>query len=596
MFKKTRQSFSKKMLSALLSVWVGAFIALPAAFGMPPHPDLLKQFKEGIKPIPNFITNPQILREKGINQPDKKLELAEYIQLSEPVPGPTGNYKALALLVDFSDNTSQVTASYFDTLIFSSGSNSVRDYYYEVSYGSLTIITVNLPSSVGWSRAPQTYSYYTNGAYGLGSYPRNAQKLVEDVVDAVDSVVDFSQYDNDGDGSVDALFVIHAGQGAEYTGNPNDIWSHKWSITPRLKDGVQVSNYSMEPEYWASPGDMTLGVYCHELGHVFGLPDLYDYDNTSEGIGVWSLMASGSWNGYLGSSPAHLDAWCRTALGFATPTVITSNTPGLPITAVENQGQIYYLWDCGTPNNEYFLVENRQAIGYDSALPNFGLCIWHIDDSKSNNDKECRNHQNCNCSNHYLVALEQADGDLDLEYGINRGDGGDPYPGSTNNRTFNFASTPNSGSYVNCNSQVAITNISNSAVTMTADVEVCGQAPSYTINIDQLRTKNVTDTWDVIFTPGETIIINEAITIQGDPGELYNFAVRCLFIDSAGTPTLLGKEIYRNQSPGTYYISLQSVIPAGAALGRGTLRSASVLIQNGTVLDRGNLSSFVNIE
>ena len=90
--------------------------------------------------------------------------------------------------------------------------------------------------------------------------------MVEDAVGLADPLVDFSQYDNDADGYVDALFVIHAGPGAEYTGNANDIWSHAWvTHSEVLVDGVRVWRYSMEPEYWVHPRDMTIGVYCHEV-------------------------------------------------------------------------------------------------------------------------------------------------------------------------------------------------------------------------------------------------------------------------------------------------------------------------------------------
>jgi len=61
------------------------------------------------------------------------------------------------------------------------------------------------------------------------------KKMVEDVINAVAGSVDFSQYDNDHDGYVDALFVIHTGQGAEFTGSSSDIWSHAWTTyTPLL--------------------------------------------------------------------------------------------------------------------------------------------------------------------------------------------------------------------------------------------------------------------------------------------------------------------------------------------------------------------------
>lgn len=441
------------------------------AFAMPPHPDLMKQIENGVKPMPYFLANWGALKDKGVNRPSP---IPGKIGPSALAEGPSGNFNALVLLVDFSDKASNVSADFFDTLVFGTGSGTVRDFYSEVSYTTLTIVAVTLPSEIGWLRAPQTYAYYVNGQNGFGSYPQNAQRLVEDVVDAADSVVDFSQYDNDGDGYVDALFVVHAGPGAEYTGSNYDIWSHKWSVyTPKVKDGVTILDYSMEPEFWAIPNDMTIGVFAHELGHVFGLPDLYDVDYSSQGAGEWSLMAGGSWNGTLGDSPAHPDAWCLYQLGFAEPTVLTEDTPGLSINAVETVPEIYYAWGCGTPNSEYFLLENRQKIGYDAGLPGAGLLIWHVDESRWSNDGECRNQQNCECPTHYLVALEQADGLLELESMFGYGDAGDPFPGSTNNRAFTPSSTPNSGSYENCASQVSVTSISDSAVTMTADVNVC---------------------------------------------------------------------------------------------------------------------------
>ena len=221
-----------------------------AAF-MPPHPDLLKRVRAHQASLPDFITSPLVRAQKKIDQPNS---------LSMDL---TGQWKGLAILVDFTDNPSQVGASSFDHLIFDSGSGTVRDYYNKVSYGLLDIITVNLPSNLGWCLMPQSYAYYTNGNYGTGGYPRNAQKLAEDAVWVVNPYIDFSQYDNDGDGAVDTLFVVHAGMGAEVTGSPDDIWSHSWQThNSPLVDGVQVSSYTTEPEFWINPGDMTLGVYA----------------------------------------------------------------------------------------------------------------------------------------------------------------------------------------------------------------------------------------------------------------------------------------------------------------------------------------------
>lgn len=381
-----------------------------------------------------------------------------------------GNINILAILVDFSDKKAGTSDVFFDTLIYVNRTGTVTNYYREVSYNTLTITTVVLPSALGWKGAPQTYAYYVDGQNGFGAYPHNAQKLVEDAVDLVDPYVNFSQFDNNSDGYVDGLIVVHAGPGAEFTGSNDDIWSHKWSISPRYKDGVYVYNYSMQPEYWSSPGDMTCGVYCHELGHVFGLPDLYDTDYSSAGIGNWSLMAGGSWNGSLGNSPAHPDAWCKIQLGFVTPTVLSSDQANVSLPSIETSQTIYKLWTNGLPGTEYFLVANRQQTGYDSHIPSNGLLIWHIDETKSTNNSEWW--PGSGASSHYKVALVQADNLWQMEHNINSGNSGDPYPGSTANRLLNPASSPDSKNYGGTNTSVSVGNISNSGATMTADMAV----------------------------------------------------------------------------------------------------------------------------
>jgi len=455
-----------------------AVIILLAVFSLPadvPHPELLQKIKNGEIKTPFYLEHLAQLRERGINAPSALPDGAKPYMPQSP---PRANFNAIVILVDFSDNISQVTANQFDNLIFGTGSGTVRDYYDEVSYGNLTIVTINLPGSLGWLRAPQTYSYYVNGQNGFGSYPQNAQKLAEDAVALADPLVDFSVYDNNGDGYVDALFIIHAGPGAEFTGSNNDIWSHKWNmISPQSVDGVLAYTYSMEPEYWQTPGDMTCGVFVHEMGHsVFGLPDLYDRDYSSNGLGRWSLMAGGSWNGYLGNSPAHPDAWCRVQMGYVTPTNIQTDTSGVIIPEIENNPTIFRLWTNGTTGtSQYFLVENRQQTGYDSALPSEGLLIYHIDESvSSQNDNEW--YPGYTSYGHYLVALEQADGLWELEKDINSGNSGDPFPGSTNKRTFDLSTVPSSQDYNFNPTNVAVRNISNSLANMTADFEVTGSS------------------------------------------------------------------------------------------------------------------------
>jgi len=228
-------------------------------------------------------------------------------------------------------------------------------------------------------------------------------------------------------------------------------------------DGVKVYSYSMEPE------GGKIGVFSHELGHVFGLPDLYDYGYDSKGIGYWSLMAGGSWGGG-GTRPIHPDAWSKIQLGWVPPATVTTNMDNAQIPQVETSPTVYKLWRNGQPDKEYFLVENRQKVGFDGLLPGAGLLIWHIDDNKLNNDEQW--YPELPPANHYKVAVEPADGQWHLEKNINSGDSGDPFPCSTNNTAFNDTSTPDSKAYLTGSTKVGVVDISNSGATMTATFSV----------------------------------------------------------------------------------------------------------------------------
>ena len=220
--------------------------------------------------------------------------------------------------------------------------------------------------------------------------------------------------------------------------------------------------------------------YAHEMGHtLFGLPDLYDTDYSSNGLGNWSLMAGGSWNGPNnlnglpdGSSPAFPDAWSHSQMGYLTPIIVSTNISNQTINSVENTPEIYLLWNnlCGS---EYFLIENRQQINYDVYLPGNGLCIYHIDNSVINNNYEW--YPGNTSSGHYHIALEQADGLWNLERKQGRGDEGDPYPGSSNNLNFNNYSIPDSKNYNLNETGIEVDNISSSSLTMTADLKIESQ-------------------------------------------------------------------------------------------------------------------------
>jgi len=462
---KTARNFTR-IFGRLLS-----FMFLTSAAAMPPHPGLLNNNSDSREPNGCRTAASSIPAQPGLNAPSELFSLQK--------ANIDGTFRALAVLIEFSDKSGSVDAFKFDSLLFENRPGSVRDYYQEMSYSRLDITTINLPSSTGWVAAPQAYSYYCGGRQGVGGYPTNTQKLCEDIVDLIDPVVDFSEYDNNKNGYADAIILIHSGQGAEIYGRDSVdlIWSHKWNISPRKKDGVFIYEYTVQPEYWFQPGDMTCGVFCHELGHIFGLPDLYDRDESSYGIGNWSVMSYGSWLGpsHLGGCPAGLDAWSRIQLGFNTHINITTDTKDVSIAGITDGGPIYRLWSNGNPGCEYFLIENRRQTGYDTYLPGEGLLIWHIDETKAgafNSINDNEHYPGNSSEGNYLVALEQADGLFQMEKRLSRGNAGDPYPGSSGAAEFSSTTTPDSKAYDDDITYVAVNDISSSGTVITADIIV----------------------------------------------------------------------------------------------------------------------------
>jgi immune inhibitor A len=390
--------------------------------------------------------------------------------------------RVIVILVDFSDLPSEAgfagQPNQFDSILFSNRetdvihnpTGSMTDYYWENSYGKVLI----MGDIFGWYEMPSSYEHYVGSDDGL----TGGRELAYDAVVRAKNLggADFSDYDNNNDGFCDGVIIIHAGAGAEVSG-VYGIWSHQGSLVQPIEyDGVVVSEYTMNPEEAGSGGQLSaIGVFCHEYGHVLGLIDLYDVDYTpasSDGLGAWSLMASGNYNGNS-RIPAGLDAASRIQLGWVYPTVLSSNLYDVEIPAVEYNPVIYKLVNEGVTFGEFWLVENRQPYGFDAALPAWGLFIYHVDAAAPGNTNYLR----------YYNALEQADGNNDLALTAgNAGDGGDPWPGATNNRAFHDQSVPNShtnslGVVGERVTQIAVWDISDSDSLMYADLDVTFSRP-----------------------------------------------------------------------------------------------------------------------
>ncbi|UCG69374.1 MAG: M6 family metalloprotease domain-containing protein [Thermoplasmata archaeon] len=376
--------------------------------------------------------------------PEVEKEDRNRLHHSTRAPPTNTTWKAIAIMLNFTDEDfdSGNNISHFQQMLNGTTGNTMRTYYREVSYGQFDIEV----DVFGPFQSNRTMAYYgDNNPPGRDNANGSISNMAKEAVQLADPTVDFSPYDLDSDGTVDALFIIHAGSGEEQSSNEYDIWSHMSSAWYNTNDGVWTGPYSTEPE------DGKIGVFCHEFGHILRLPDLYDTDYSSKGIGQWGVMAGGSWNGG-GNTPAHFSAWPKIRLGWVEPRIVTSDLSlfQIEIPPVENNTVIYKIWahDPSENTDEYFLVENRQKIGYDSALPGDGILIWHIDESQSNNNDET----------HYLVDLEEADGDQELETSSGISESTDPWKNTV--MGFRNTTNPNSSSYNGSDTHVWVWNIS----------------------------------------------------------------------------------------------------------------------------------------
>lgn len=503
-------------------------VAVTSAFAVPPHPDLVEKWRaDGV--LDEQLKRLQDAHDAGICSPSEPhWQIHKPERLRSRTAAGTATVDTVwvpVILCEFPDyrhnqniyapsgatliNTSvAATPASFDSLLFSrqgdpvsNPTGSMTDFYWENSYQTVLV----RGDVLGWYTMPENYTFYEGGNNGLGG---TGAILARDAILAADDAgVDFSKYGNDNN-LVPAVIVVHAGPGAE-TGAWG-IWSHKFSVSVPSLDGVSFNIYTMNPEEQSNRVS-NMGVYAHEFGHTLGLPDLYHLGGgTGQGIGQWSLMAGGSWNGN-GARPAHMDAWCKSQSGTRFVDVIwldtISNPGGLPdgrnlyraeIPAVETTPVVYALRNQIASSSEYWLVENRQRIGFDDNLPGSGLMIYHVDFAAGTQNNSAR----------YLVDVEQADGLRQLNLAINSGDAADPWPGSSNNRNFTNGSAPNSMTNTGATSQIGVWNISSSGALMYADLDITFSRPDLKLaGPDSISFYDAPPggDGDDILEPGETI-------------------------------------------------------------------------------------------
>lgn len=365
-----------------------------------------------------------------------------------------GEQKSIVILVEYQDVKFKYGSfDYFNRMLNEEGFSdfgslgSARDWFvYNSNRQFLPDFDV-----FGVVTLPQERKYY--GGNDRFDNDKNPHMMVLDAMRILDDSVDFSQYDRDGDGIIDNVFVFYAGQGEHDSNIKDAVWPHSWSLADAcpdekfLFDGVQLLQYGCTCEYpngYERPDG--IGTFVHEFSHVIGLPDLYNtvYDGGFT-PGAWSVLDEGSYNNDR-LTPPNYSSYEKCALGWIDVLPLAPGTVEIPDLSESNVA--YALptdKDC-----EFFFFENRQQKGNDSFIPGHGMLVWHVDYLKNAWDQNIVN----NNANHQRVDIIEADYKRSQSTRA-----GDAFPGTSNVTEFTFDSQPALRSWSKKNVGVNIVNI-----------------------------------------------------------------------------------------------------------------------------------------
>lgn len=354
--------------------------------------------------------------------------------------------RGLVLLVQFSDvkmksNAFNLWNNRFNQQGFSLDNHvgSVRDYFIEQSYGLLTIdFDVIGPLALSKSR-----TYY--GSAPNSTLDDRAPEMVIEALKLANPQVNYADYDWDGDGEVDQVYVIFAGETkSDVSGY---IWPHEWDLTSakyygngsgkQWLDGVGINTYAVSNELASSAVLDGIGTSCHEFSHCLGYPDFYDTEYSGGAGGqYWDLLDGGCYNGPygIGEIPCPYTAYERWMAGWIDLIPLTEPCKVTDMPAINEQGVAYVIKNTGNVN-EYYILENRQQKTFGTGNGGHGLMVWHIDYNKTIWENNVVNID----KNHQRMTFLPADGKVgDLwgsayegyYYSVTASDeAGDPYPG-----------------------------------------------------------------------------------------------------------------------------------------------------------------------
>lgn len=423
----------------------------------------------------------------------------------------SGTVTGLLLLVEFQDKSFSIsnpketfekrlnTENFQDSQCY----GSVHDYFTAQSHGKFNMqFDVFGPVKVKGKMA----EYGANSAYGAD---QDAPRMVKEACEALDSEIDFTKYDTNGDGILDLVFVVYAGYGEAQGAPSNTIWPHQYDIRYGgynvTLDGITVGPYACSCELSGNAGKNIdgIGTICHEFSHCLGLADVYDTDGATGGsgwgLGDYCLMDSGSYNDNS-FTPCGYTAFEKMSIGWITPTELRYTIYGAELKNLADNDEAYIIYSDAN-KDEFYMLENRQQTGWDSYIPYHGLLISHVDYDESVWNNNIVN--NILGKEHFHIVPA----DNKSAY-VNQNN--DLYPGRLKNTEFTDTSTPAASLRTGGFLGKPVTNIQESNGVITFDFMTDRVAAPVAYPATNVSTTGFTANW-------EEVASNEYYTLKVSP-------------------------------------------------------------------------------
>jgi M6 family metalloprotease-like protein len=507
--------FARLEAGALVSSGVWAGRGDPVALGLPPR----------LRPSPTVAGQQSLARrrswgvEAGYRLGAQARARAVGVAPSPPSQATTGNVVGLAILVDFPDvqgfsNHLGMADGLFNTIGFSGDGNSgsVRQYFQEVSKNKLDFS--NVVGGKSFVRMPKSKDWYNyidgDKTKGLRDAGEAGPMLVKDAFEVINALsdderkntygLDYTTLSSQNDGTVKAVTVMYAGDTSGVWSQ--GLWPHMMPAEARAIDiplpgtgpGKKVRTYQI-----TNMGTtLTIGTISHECGHmVCDFPDLYDYGNITNGVGAYCLMDIGSY-GNGGKTPIRVCGYLRYMAGWYDDADVVDigrlGTGAWGRRSMDVNGMFLFAKGGGAvtaSTREFFLIEHRIRTGWDAAIPDEGMAVWHIDTASSNST------DNSAYKGHNEAMLVQADARDDLGGAVNYGDDTDLFPNGAAT-SFRDTSTPAATWWDGRDSGLIITEIGQPQAVMTFRI---GQPEPYFAQQPQ----------KVMGRPGKTVLLTARV-------------------------------------------------------------------------------------